>query len=85
MFGYLQIASTVSFNQPKYTVVESHQHIQPVLVLSKPLSFDFTIQIMDFDTIATSKFCAITTYVTVSSMLTYNFYSIWKLKNHIRV
>ena len=37
----------VSFNQSTYTVNESSQQVQPVLVLSKPSSVNITVQVTD--------------------------------------
>ena len=45
----------VSFNQSTYTVNESSQQVQPVLVLSKPSSVNITIQVTDTASTATSK------------------------------
>ena len=53
MYVFL-LATTISFDQPKYNVDESNKEIQPVLVLSKPQSRDVTVQVIDFDILATS-------------------------------
>ena len=40
-------ATTVSFNQSMYTVIENEGQVQPVIVLSNPSSTDVTIQVTD--------------------------------------
>ena len=50
------IAATISFDQPRYSVDETSELMQPVLVLSKPQSTDVTVKVIDSDITATSEF-----------------------------
>ena len=45
----------VRFNQSSYTVNENSLEVQPVVVLSRPLSVSITIQVNDVASAATSK------------------------------
>ena len=47
MFLAFVIVTTVNFNQSAYSVYENDGYVQPVLVLSKPYSSDFTITIRE--------------------------------------
>ena len=40
-------ATTVSFNQSMYIVIENEGPVQPVIVLSNPSSTDVTVQVTD--------------------------------------
>ena len=46
MLAFL-IVTTVNFNQSTYSVYENDGYVQPVLVLTKPYSIDFTITIQE--------------------------------------
>lgn len=45
--SYTYIGVTVFFSQSTYTINENDQVVQPVLVLSNPLSFNDTIKVRD--------------------------------------
>ena len=47
MYTYIYVHVVgVSFNQSSYTVNEGNKQAQPVLVLSRPLSIDITVQLV---------------------------------------
>ena len=45
----------VSFDFSRYTVGENSGLLQPVLILSRPLSVDFTVKLLDVISTASSK------------------------------
>ena len=47
------VAPTVSFGQASYTVGESDESVEPLLVLSNPSSTDVTVQVYTSDGSAT--------------------------------
>ena len=49
------IVTTISFNQSTYSVYENNGPVQPVLVLSNPLSVDIDVQVRDSSVAATRK------------------------------
>ena len=49
------IAATISFEQPTYTVNEADGKVEPVLVLSNPLSSVITVQVFSTDKSALGK------------------------------
>lgn len=51
MLYVLLLGTVVNFNPSKYTVMEANTELPIKLVLSNPLSFNFTIQIIKFDEI----------------------------------
>ena len=51
----LCIATTINFNQSTYSVYEDIGSFQPVLILSVPVMFDFTIQVDYHSLTATSE------------------------------
>ena len=49
----------MNFNQSEYTVNEDAGSAQPVLVISKPLSTDITIQVTSTDLLGIVEHCSI--------------------------
>ena len=52
---YYHIGVTVSFNHSEYSIVENDGILQPVLVLSDPLSFDAEVNVKDKPKTTTRK------------------------------
>ena len=48
-------STLVKFNQSSYSVNESDGQMQPVLLLSDPLSTNITVQVINLDITATGK------------------------------
>ena len=60
-YGYVIIcflAITVMFNQTMYSVIEDAGPARPVLVLSNPSSFEFSVNVTNTDGSATGKYCS---------------------------
>ena len=53
--SFCLIVTTISFEQPTYTVYEADGKVEPVLVLSNPSSFDITVQVFSTDGSAFGK------------------------------
>ena len=49
----------MKFNQSQYIVNEDDGSAQPVLVISKPLSTDITVQVTSTDVLASGEYCSI--------------------------
>ena len=54
-FFLLVIAIMLFFNETRYSVNETKEHVQPVLVLSNPSSTDITVQVTDNKDTATGE------------------------------
>ena len=55
IFMLLIAVAVVQFNQSIYNISENDESIQPILILSSPLSRDITIQVKTNDSNATGK------------------------------
>ena len=60
---YLLVDIVLRFNQTVYRVNEDDGVVHPVLVLSNPSSYDVTIQVIDDEITATSKYIYIYKYI----------------------
>ena len=61
--------TTVSFNQTTYTVDENNGPVHPVIVLSKPLLADITVEVGELSDTATGKLCYM--WVHIRTVCTY--------------
>jgi len=52
---FVDIEPIVSFSQSRYSVEEDNGPVQPVLILSEPLSTDVTLQVLGADGTATGE------------------------------
>ena len=66
MIDIIYTVTTVNFDQSTYGVFENNGTVQPVLVLSIPVSFDFTIQV-DYYSITAISELAVHDYVYINT------------------
>ena len=58
----------VNFTQSSYNVNENSLEVQPVILLTRPLPVNITIQVIDTASTATSKLCICVLHMYVSTV-----------------